>query len=253
MILTNILALKDNYIWMLSQKNNFCIIVDPGVSNLVIKKIHQKQFNPKAILLTHNHPDHTAGVKKILKKYPKIIVFGPQETQNNNVHQIVQGGDKIYLLENNIDVISTPGHTLGHVSYYLKPYFFCGDTIFSAGCGRVFQDNYLSMYNSLQLIKSFPDQTILCCGHEYTLSNLMFAMHFLPKEKNITNYYKRVKEKIILKKNIFPFYLYHEKKINIFLRTDNCILKKSIFFKKSSFEIFCYLRKIKNFFGAKRD
>lgn len=255
MILTNIFALKDNYIWILYNKSNSCIIIDPGISNLVIKKISEKKLNPKAILITHYHKDHIDGVNEILKKYPKITVFGPKNTKNYNIHKIVKGGDKINLLANDIDVISTPGHTLNHISYYLKPYLFCGDTIFSAGCGRVFKNNYLNMYHSIQLIRLFPGNTILCCSHEYTLSNLIFSMNFLPKDHNIKRYYKKVQKKIFLKKNIFPFYLYNERKINIFLRTDDFYLKKWIGFQKNkdSFEMFCYLRKSKDLFGAKRD
>ncbi|WP_343154471.1 hydroxyacylglutathione hydrolase [Buchnera aphidicola] len=255
MMLINICALKDNYIWILYTRNNSCIIVDPGISEIVINKIIQKKLCPKAILLTHEHQDHTDGVKIILEKYPEIVVFGPEEIKNCHVHQIVKAGDTIRLLNNNIDIFSTPGHTLGHISYYLKPYLFCGDTIFSSGCGRVFQNNYLYMYNSIQLIKSFPNQTILCCAHEYTLANLIFAMHILPKDRNLIKYYKKIKKKIFLKKNIFPCYLYNEKKVNIFMRTDEFYLKKWINFKKNknSFEIFCYLRKYKDFFGAKRD
>ncbi|QIQ41279.1 MAG: hydroxyacylglutathione hydrolase [Buchnera aphidicola (Aphis urticata)] len=255
MILTSITALENNYIWILYDKNNSCIIIDPGVSKIVIKKIVKKKWKPKAILLTHHHQDHIGGVKNILKIYPKIIVFGPQETKKFNVHKIIQGGDTIHLLEKDIDIISTPGHTLGHISYYLKPYLFCGDTIFSAGCGKVFQNNYISMYNSIQLIKSFPGNTILCCSHEYTLSNLNFSMYCLPKDKNIKYYYKKVQKKIFLRKNIFPFYLNNEKKINIFLRTNECFLKKTMGFKKNKddFEVFCYLRKNKDIFGAKRD
>ena len=193
-------------------------------------------------------------IKKILKKYPKTVVFGPKETIDYNVHKVVKGGDKIYVLKKNIDVIYTPGHTLGHISYYLKPYLFCGDTIFSAGCGRVFKNNYLDMYYSIQLIKLFPHNTILCCAHEYTLSNLTFSMHFLPEDRNIQCYYKKVQKKIFLKKQLIPFYLYNENKINIFFKTnDLCLRNKNIFQKKNSFEIFCYLRKMKDIFGAKRD
>ncbi|QCI17071.1 hydroxyacylglutathione hydrolase [Buchnera aphidicola (Aphis helianthi)] len=252
MILTNIFVLKDNYIWILYNKDHSCIIIDPGVSDLIIEKINQQKWSPKAILLTHFHKDHTNGVKNIIKKFPNIIVFGPEETKNYNVNKIIKGGDRICLLKNNIYVISTPGHTLGHVSYYLKPYLFCGDTLFSAGCGRVFQNNYLNMYNSIQLIKSFPDNTILCCSHEYTLSNLIFSMLFLPEDKNIKIYYKKVQKKIFLKKNIFPFYLNNEKKINLFLRTDEIYSKKRIGFEKckNSFEIFYYLRKRKDKFWS---
>lgn len=255
MILTNIRALKDNYIWILYNKNNSCVIIDPGVSHIVIEKIRKNKLNPQAILLTHHHKDHTDGVKKILKKYPEAIVFGPEETKKYNVHKILQGGDKIHLLENDVDIISTPGHTLGHISYYLRPYLFCGDTLFSAGCGRVFQNNFMDLYRSIQLIKSFPNNTILCCAHEYTISNLTFSMYILPEDKKIKHYYQYIQKKIFFKKKIYPFYLYKEKKVNIFLRTNEKILKKSMGFDKDtcSFEIFCYLRKMKDVFGAKRD
>ncbi|QCI18794.1 hydroxyacylglutathione hydrolase [Buchnera aphidicola] len=253
MILTNIYVLKDNYIWILYNKNNSCIIIDPGLSDVVIKKIIEKKWKPEAILLTHNHRDHTDGIKKILQKYPDIIIYGPKETKKHSVHKIVKGGDKIYLLDKKIYVISTPGHTLNHVSYYLNPYLFCGDTIFSAGCGRVFQNNYSNMYYSIQLIKSFPEDTILCCGHEYTLSNLIFSMHILPEDQYLKYYFQEVKEKIFLKKKIPPFFLKKERKVNIFLRTDDIYLRRIIDFNKCSFEIFCYLRKLKDNFGAKRD
>ncbi|CAL4321793.1 Hydroxyacylglutathione hydrolase GloB [Buchnera aphidicola (Protaphis terricola)] len=249
MILTKISVLHDNYIWILYNKKGSCIIIDPGVADAVITKIIQKKLNPIAILLTHEHIDHTGGVNKILKIYPNIIVFGPKEIKNNYIHEVVTGGDKISLLKKNIYVFFTPGHTLNHVSYYLKPYLFCGDTIFSCGCGKVFNNNYLDMYYSIELIKSFPKYTILCWSHEYTLSNLNFSINIIPKDKSIKKYYKKIKKKLYLKKSIFPFYLFNEKKNNIFLRTnDPSLIKELKLQSKSYFDIFKYLRIEKNNF-----
>ncbi|WP_295164551.1 hydroxyacylglutathione hydrolase [uncultured Buchnera sp.] len=251
MILTSISILNDNYVWILYNTNNFCIIIDPGVSENIIKKIEEKKWKPIAILLTHNHIDHTGGVREIVKRYPNIIVFGPEETKKNGVNQVVQKGDTIKLLESEIDVFFTPGHTLGHVSYYLKPYIFCGDTLFSGGCGRVFENRFFDMYQSINFIKSLPKKTILCCSHEYTLSNLIFSMSIIPFDKKIKKYYKKIK-KIISKNNkTLPVTLETEKKINIFLRTREDIVKESMGLKSntSSFEVFILLRKKKDIFN----
>jgi len=154
------------------------------------------------------------------------------------------------LLKSEIHVFLTPGHTLGHVSYYLKPYIFCGDTLFSGGCGRVFKNKFFDMYQSINFIKSLPKKTILCCSHEYTLSNLNFAMSILPFDKKIKKYYKKIKKHISQNKTSLPVSLETEKKINIFLRTNEKTIKKAMGLKKdtSSFEVFILLRKEKDDF-----
>lgn len=255
MILTSISALKDNYIWILYDSNSFCIIIDPGISEIVIKKIEKKKWNPIAILLTHNHLDHVGGVKGIIKKYPNIIVFGPEETKKFGANKIIKKGDKINLLKKEINVFFTPGHTLGHVSYYVKPYLFCGDTLFSGGCGRVFENKFFEMYKSINFIKSLPNKTMLCCSHEYTLSNLIFSMSIIPFDRKIKKYLKKIKNIISLNKKSLPVSLEREKDINIFLRTKEEIVKKSLnlSINKSSFEVFVALRIRKDIFGAKRD
>lgn len=250
MILTKICALNDNYIWILYNINNFCIIIDPGVSKVVIRKIQEKKWNPVAILLTHNHIDHVGGVKNILKEYSNIIVFGPEETRKFGVTRIVKNGDKIRLLNKEINVFFTPGHTLGHISYYLKPYIFSGDTLFSGGCGRVFKDRFADMYKSINFIKSLPKNTFLCCSHEYTLSNLIFSLSILPFDRKIKNYYKNIKKVLLLKKGSLPVSINIERKINIFLRTRENKIKEVIGlgFEKSDFEVFVELRKRKDVF-----
>lgn len=256
MLLKNIPILTDNYVWIIYNTYNFCIIIDPGLSDLVIQTVEKNKWHPIAILLTHNHQDHTGGVKNIVNRYSNIMVFGPLETKTNYVNQIVTQGDRIIILDKIFHVFFTPGHTSGHVSYYSKPYLFCGDTLFSGGCGRVYKKQYLEMYRSLKLIKSFPDNTIVCCSHEYTLLNLNFSISILPNDKMIALFLKRIKKIIDSGKSSLPSYVLFEKRINIFLRTNEFCLKKSMGLKEScsDFEVFVNLRLKKDcFFGAKRD
>ncbi|QCI22114.1 hydroxyacylglutathione hydrolase [Buchnera aphidicola] len=252
MFLKVIPILVDNYVWILFDKNNFCIIIDPGISNPILEKIKEQNLFPIAILLTHNHIDHTGGVQEIINSYPEITVFGPYETRKSGVNKIVNSGDKLYILNREFIVFYTPGHTLGHVSYYSKPYFFCGDTIFSGGCGRVYKKKYLDMFNSINMISSLPNETILCCAHEYTLSNLCFAMSILPKDQNIRNFYNKANKIIKNNKIYVPSYILLEKKINLFFRINENYIKESIGLDKNcnSFTVFKNLRKMKDNFWS---
>lgn len=250
MFLKIIPILDNNYVWIIYDAHRFCTIIDPGLSDPIIKVIEEEKLIPITILLTHNHIDHVEGVRKIVKKYPKIIVFGPLETKKHGVNNIITGGDKIPFLNKKFYVFSTPGHTEGHVSYYMKPYIFCGDTLFSGGCGRVYNKKYLEMFNSIKLISLLPEDTILCCSHEYTLSNLMFSMFILPNDKKIKLYFKKIKNLIKLKKTSLPSYIFYEKDINLFLRTKENILRNAIGLHESSssLEVFIKLRLIKDVF-----
>lgn len=253
--LKKIPILIDNYIWILVNYEGFCIIVDPGCSQKVIKKIKKNKWKPIAILLTHNHQDHIGGVKKIIECYPKINVFGLNETKENYVNKIVRKGEKISILDRIFYIFFTPGHTLDHICYYSAPYLFCGDTIFSGGCGRVYKNKYLEMYHSIKFLSYLPNETILCCGHEYTLSNLKFAMSVLPYDQTIRFYFKKMKYRLSMGQSTLPSYFIFEKKINIFLRTKETCLKQSLGLceKSDGLEVFIKLRIKKDFFGAKRD
>lgn len=255
-ILKKIPILDTNYVWIIHNDKSYCIIIDPGSSKEIIQEIQKNKWHPIAILLTHNHFDHVAGVEKIVKFYPNINVFGPNETIKNGCKNIVSGGDEINLLNKKLHVYFTPGHTPGHISYYMKPYLFCGDTLFSGGCGRVHKKNYLDMFNSINVLSSFPDSTMLCCSHEYTLSNLDFSICILPEDKIIQTYYEKIKRIIDLGKSSLPSYIFFEKKINLFLRRNDEFLKKyfGLNLNCNDFEVFKKLRLQKNFFiGAKRD
>lgn len=123
MKLTSISAFKDNYIWVLSDEEGKCVIVDPGEAAPILKAIAQHQWQPVAILLTHHHSDHVGGVPSLKESYPDIAIYGPAEIKISGMTQIVKGGDSLKLLGHDFSVIATPGHTLGHVSYFLSPIY----------------------------------------------------------------------------------------------------------------------------------
>ncbi|TBL99108.1 hydroxyacylglutathione hydrolase [Hafnia paralvei] len=251
MNLISIPAMQDNYIWLLANEQRECLIVDPGVASPVLHYLTENKLTPKAILLTHHHNDHVGGVGEILQNYPDITVYGPQETVNHGCTQQVQGHDEITVLGLNFSVLDVPGHTLGHIAYYAMPYLFCGDTLFSAGCGRIFEGTPEQMYASLQLIAQLPDNTLICCAHEYTESNLRFARYVLPENKEIETYQKQVKELRLKHQPSVPSLLKMEKEINPFLRCYDNDLQRNIGFENhpnETWQVFARLRDMKDSF-----
>ena len=218
--LTALPALDDNYIWALIDDNNRAIIVDPGEAQPVLDAIAQHRWELDAILLTHHHADHTGGVKLLTEHYPTIPVYGPHETLKKGATQLVEDGDSLELLGHSFSVIATPGHTLGHIVYYAKPYLFCGDTLFSGGCGRLFEGTADQMFQALTRLNQLPKETLVCCAHEYTLSNLNFAHRILAQDSMISDYRNKVEK---LRENAqitLPTTLETERLINVFLMTE---------------------------------
>lgn len=172
--ITPIPALSDNYIWAI-QKDNDVIIVDPSDAVPVLAFIAKNQLNLTAILLTHNHHDHTDGMPELLSRYPQLSVYGPQEVAQF-ANRIVQPENHLTLFDYDVRVIESAGHTAQHVSYLFgNEYLFCGDALFSGGCGRVFTGNYQAQFDALQRFKALPEFVEIFPAHEYTLSNLKFA------------------------------------------------------------------------------
>lgn len=251
MNLNSIPAFQDNYIWVLNDKQGRCIIVDPGEAAPVLEAIAQNHWQPEAILLTHHHNDHVGGVKQLVQNFPDLVVYGPEETQDKGANWIVSEGDKITILEHEFSVMATPGHTLGHICYYSTPYLFCGDTMFSGGCGRLFEGSAEAMYHSFQKINTLPADTLICCAHEYTLSNMQFSLTILPENEDLNRYYRKVKELRVKNLSTLPSSLQIERKINLFLKTQDYDLKQKI--KKEtnlqqSQQIFAWLRAKKDRF-----
>lgn len=228
MNLNSIPAFQDNYIWVLSNDEGRCLIVDPGDAAPVLKAIAENQWQPEAILLTHHHHDHVGGVKELVQNFPKLVVYGPEETQDKGVTHIVKEGDSALILGHEFSVFATPGHTLGHICYFSHPYLFCGDTLFSGGCGRLFEGTASQMYQSLKKISALPDDTLICCAHEYTLANMKFALSILPHDAFINDYYRKVNELRVKKQITLPVILKNERQNNIFLRTEDIDLINEI-------------------------
>jgi len=242
--------LVDNYSYAII-KNKDIVIVDPADSIPILKYINKNQLSLKAILLTHHHKDHTAGVEDILNKIKsKIPVYSPNKEIKNTTIK-VKDKDLINLNFIQVEVISTPGHTRDHVIFYCKDQniLFSGDTLFRLGCGRIFEGTNQEMFTSLQKIYKLKDSTIVYCGHEYTNSNLNFLMSIFPQNENLLT--EKEKINLQLKETGFsiPFNLGIEKHLNPFLSPNSDYLKD---FKDknnlSNFELFSYLRDLKNNF-----
>ena len=180
-------AFTDNYIWLV-RTNEGVLVVDPGDSKPVIDFLTKNNLQLDGILITHHHFDHTGGIKEVLKKYSISDVIGPANC-HKDINKEVAEGDSIDIIGLNFKVLEVPGHTLDHIAFYLKKdsesHIFCGDTIFSSGCGRVFEGTFEQMHNSISKLSQLPDSTKIYCAHEYTLSNLAFAKLAEPNNKKI--------------------------------------------------------------------
>ncbi|MFN7779748.1 MAG: hydroxyacylglutathione hydrolase [Betaproteobacteria bacterium] len=167
-------AFADNYIWLLTQGDR-AAVVDPGDAAPVLDALRARQLRLAAILVTHHHGDHGGGVPALAT--PGVPVYGPAgETIPGRTHALVEG-DAIEVLGTEFQVLDVPGHTGGHIAYYARDMqaLFCGDTLFAAGCGRLFEGTPAQMVGSLAKLAALPPATRVYCAHEYTLANLRFA------------------------------------------------------------------------------
>ncbi|MGJ0638469.1 hydroxyacylglutathione hydrolase [Xenorhabdus bovienii] len=227
-------ALSDNYIWLLCDEDKHCVIVDPSESQPVMDILAANQLIPVAILLTHHHHDHVGGVAGLLKQYAELPVYGPEETRSKGATHIVHEHDTIEIGHYYFHIMELPGHTLGHIAFYQAPYLFCGDTLFSGGCGRLFEGTAEQMFSSLEKIMSLPDETLICCAHEYTAANMKFARAVLPESETIHDYYNKTISIRENNKPTVPTTLQIEKKVNVFLNCHDIDLQKNIGIKPNS-------------------
>jgi hydroxyacylglutathione hydrolase len=174
--LVNLPAFTDNYIWVLHD-NRTAIAIDPGDPEPLLAFLAAQQLQLTAVLITHHHRDHTGG-NVLLRQRTGCAIHAPNNPRIPAVSHILRGGDSLDLAAPalHFDVLATPGHTLDHVSYHGHGYLFCGDTVFGCGCGKLFEGDPAMMAASLETLLALPDATQVCCAHEYTLSNIDFAL-----------------------------------------------------------------------------
>ncbi|RAP32281.1 hydroxyacylglutathione hydrolase [Candidatus Marinamargulisbacteria bacterium SCGC AG-414-C22] len=214
---------ESNYIWII-KKGSESVVIDPGSAAAVKQYYSGNQLSLEAILITHYHSDHIAGLADLI--FPSLEVYGPAYEPIHYVTRRVKSEDKIKLLDETFEVFFVPGHTNGHIAYYTPGHLFCGDLIFSGGCGRVFEGTAKTMYSSIQKCAQLPKDTKIYGGHEYTVSNLEFARMVEPKNKEIEDYYYEVKAATSSGKPSLPTTLAKELAINPFLRCDQEVVKK---------------------------
>ena len=245
-------AYIDNYIWLVST-NEGSIVVDPGESKEILNLIDSNKIDLKGVLITHHHYDHTNGLLDLTNKM-NLEVYGPKKIEG--INNIVKESDKFSLIGIDFEVIEIPGHTLDHLAFYSSnnkdPILFCGDTLFAGGCGRVFEGTFEQMFKSLKKISNYPKETKIFCGHEYTLSNLKFALEVDENNKQLKDEYINVKKLISSDIPSLPTNLNKELKVNPFLRCNEINIKNKVTDKfdiiDDELEIFTALRKWKDNF-----
>ncbi|RUO38101.1 hydroxyacylglutathione hydrolase [Aliidiomarina shirensis] len=219
-------AFNDNYIWSISTEKATgtepmpCVIVDPGDAVPVFEWLAAHNYTIAAILITHHHYDHTGGVNDLVEHF-QCPVYGPYSNKTDVITHPLHEGEQVSLLADKLvlEVIQCPGHTLDHIAFYAAPYLFCGDTVFAAGCGRMFEGEPKQYLESLDKLAALPADTQIFCAHEYTIANLQFAAAVEPNNQAIV---QRLQEAKALRANhqpTIPTELAREHATNPFLRT----------------------------------
>ena len=218
-------CLQDNYSYLIiDKKHNHACVIDPSESEPIINFIESKNIKLKFILNTHHHHDHVGGNNDLKKKYGANVVGFKNDKQRIPSIDILLEDNQIWKGENfEAKIIHIPGHTSGHICFYFikEKVVFTGDTLFSLGCGRIFEGTYEQMYNSLNKLKKLPADTKIYCGHEYTLKNSLFCSKYDKNNKNLEKKIFEINNK--LKKNLptIPSTIEEELACNIFLRAKN--------------------------------
>ncbi len=220
MKVTAIPTFRDNYVWAIHNDQS-AILVDPGEAAPILTWLEARQLHPVALLITHHHADHVGGIREITAHH-EVPVYGPaSETIPGGTHPL-RGGETVQIRELGLafQALATPGHTLGHLCYFGHGALFCGDTLFSCGCGRLFEGTPKQMHASLTRIKALPSDTLLYCAHEYTLDNLDFALMVEPGNSALHKRLAQVQELRKQGKPTLPVSLGTEIATNPFLRFD---------------------------------
>ncbi|HLU62064.1 MAG TPA: hydroxyacylglutathione hydrolase [Gammaproteobacteria bacterium] len=218
--ISHVPAFRDNYIWFIHAKDEpeDVLIVDPGDAAPVLDRVGQEGLVPRGILLTHHHRDHIGGAATLRERFD-VPVFGPAEA-GDVVTELVREGSTFRLAGLDFTVMEIPGHTLGHVAFVTGDALFCGDTLFSAGCGRLFEGTPEKLLHSLERLAALPETTRVFCGHEYTLANLTFAAAAEPGNDEIAAWRRQVEALRQQGEPSLPSSIARERQVNPFLRIE---------------------------------
>jgi hydroxyacylglutathione hydrolase len=246
-------AFRDNYIWLLRRAGH-AVVVDPGDAAPVLAVLAKLRLKLEAILVTHHHDDHIGGVTALARSFP-APVYAPRKGQYSFPHHAVSEGDFVALesLGIHLQVMETPGHTLDHVVYYGANSLFCGDTLFSCGCGRLFEGSCEQLYGSLQRLAALPPNTQVFCAHEYTAENIRFALELDPENTNLAQRKHEVERCLADGRPSLPSNMAQECATNPFLRCDSPAIQSAAMAMTSLEDnqpasVFCAIRKLKNSF-----
>jgi hydroxyacylglutathione hydrolase len=223
-------AFSDNYIWLIEspQAQGRLVAVDPGEAVPVIAELQRSGLSLAAILLTHHHPDHIGGVPELLR-HAAVPVIGPDDTRIAHRTRTVKDGERCEMpdLGLSFEILQVPGHTLSHIAFWGHGALFCGDTLFSAGCGRMFEGTPTQMNASLNKLRDLPPDTRVYCGHEYTAANLRFALTVDPANDAAIEYQSSVDRVRAEGRPSLPSTLGLECRVNPFLRCDDPIVARA--------------------------
>ncbi len=219
-LITPIPAFKDNYLWLLQNAGENWL-VDPGDAEAVRRELDRQRLELHGILITHHHPDHIGGVEALRR--PGMRIIGPALDVLPWTTEPLAGGETLHLAGLTFEVLAVPGHTLNHLAFVCRdtepPVLFCGDTLFSAGCGRLFEGTAEQMHASLTLLKRLPDSTRVYCAHEYTQANTRFALTVDSENPDLLSFARQVDQARQQNRPTLPSTIGLEKRVNPFLRT----------------------------------
>ena len=220
-------AFADNYVWTLADDAGRAVIVDPGDAAPVLAAA-EAGLRPALVLLTHHHADHIGGAAALLARWPGLPVYGPDDDRIHLPFTRVYDGDLLDSGPWRFQVLAVPGHTRSHVAFVGHGHLFCGDTLFSLGCGRLFEGNPAQMLASLDRLAALPDDTRVCCGHEYTLANAAFASVVDPDNPALR---RRTEDATAMRqadRPTLPSTIAAERATNPFLRVDSAPVRAAV-------------------------
>lgn len=221
MHVTPLPAFRDNYIWALRAAGDAAevAVVDPGDAEPVLTALRERDWRLSAILITHHHFDHVGGIPELLQ-HSDVPVFGPDNADIRGISKVLRDGDSVHVpgVDIRFEIGAVPGHTLDHIFYLTDGAVFCGDALFSAGCGRLFEGEPKQMFASLARLRALPDNTRVYCTHEYTLANLAFADAVEPGNPAIDDYTEYAHRLRREDQPTLPSFIALEKRVNPFLR-----------------------------------